>query len=466
MGLNASPKNCAIIGKIPGYNKTIDPSGKYQKILLRDITYIDLLPATYTINESIKNILTGKTKGQSFGDLYTYSSGLGGTGSSSTTVGMFKNILNTMGTYLLKRYTDAHNDPKNEYAKLYGNHYAGILEAGKKAIEEFSAGQSVRILAANDSTFTETVSNNYTPKGTLDNISQSFLNKGPQALQGAAGIMQKAQAISYDNALKTLTNFSSNGSLMDVISGKLLGLQFASPSAWQESSYAGTLSLFIKLASPSGDPLSILKNITIPILTIMAAGSPITINGLTYGMPLIWDVRAYGITRFKVGALAALTISRGSYETVFNKDKQPLIVDVRLTIVPLVQDFAVQYVKEATTCHDTTTKGGKSVGLNAVETVQKTGLAAIDGAKEAGASAISGDYLKALTALMDTLISTMSGLVGCITGSTTPQIYGTPNGLGVQSPGDEIDGLMGTTIDVNLKSKNFKEFPDSFLYSI
>lgn len=467
MVLDATPKHCSIIGKIPGYNSNIDSSGKYQQILLRDITYIDLLPATYSINKSITNFITGDGNKQDLSkELYTYSSGLGGSNNSEYTVGMFKNILGNMATYLQTQFIAACENGSNNYKQLYGVNYDQMIDEAKKAITDFGNGQSIRILAANDSTFTETVSNTYTPKGTLDNISQAFLNKGPQMVQEAAGLMQKAQAISYDNALKTLTNFSSNGSLMDIISGKLLGLQFASPNAWQESSYAGTLSIFIKLASPMGDPLSILKNITIPILTIMAAGSPITINGLTYGMPLIWDVRAYGITRFKVGALAALTISRGSYETVFNKDKQPLIVDVRLTIVPLVQDFAVQYTKAGNDCTKVNNKNGVPVELSAQEMVSKLAADGVTGITNATENAISGDYLKALTALMSTLISTMSGLVGCITGNEVPKLYGSINGLGVQSPGDEIDGLMGIAIDDAKKIRNFKEFPESFLYSI
>lgn len=455
-------KQCAVIGKIPGYNTEIDPQGYYQKILLRDITYIDLLPATYNLNDDIMKTFTSGEVNLKFSDLYKYGSGVGAPDSKST-VSIFTKVLRTMADYLQIRFDDA---MATSYTGIYKDkHISEIIAAGKIAINEFGSQQSIRIIAANDSTFTETISNTYTPKGTLDNISQSFLNKGPAAIQGAAGLMQKAQAVSYDKAMDTLTNFSSNGSLMDIISGKLLGLQFASPNAWQESSYASTLSLFIKLASPSGDPLSILKYITIPILTLMGAGSPLTINGLTYGMPLIWDVRAYGITRFKVGALAALTISRGSYETVFNKDKQPLIVDVRLTIVPLVQDFAVQYQKPAKACTATSTdeKTATSASYDEIITQLYDGLSS--GAGDAVATGTNGNLIGAFTKLMDTLAATMSNLVGCV-GAETKSIYNS-NGLGVQSPSDEIEGLMGLGADISKKrATEFGTIPSTHLYTI
>jgi len=258
------PQECSIIGKIPGYNKTIDPDGNFQNILLRDITYIDLLPATYNINSKIQNVLTDGIKAVDNESLYEYKSG----GSdASKTAAIFTSVLKTMGIYLQKRFTAAFagNRDAEGYSSIYGEELsAGIQAEAKKVIQDFTEAKSIRILAANDSTFTETISNTYTPKGTLENISQSFLNKGGNVLQNSAGLMQKAQSLSYERALDTLTNFSSNGSLMDIISGKLLGLQFASPNAWQESSYSSTLSLFIKLASPAGDPLSILKYITLP----------------------------------------------------------------------------------------------------------------------------------------------------------------------------------------------------------
>jgi hypothetical protein len=335
------------------------------------------------------------------------------------------------------------------FMDLYGNNASESLALNAvAAIDEFRKTQSIRILAANDSTFTETISNTYSQRGVLDNISQGILDKAPSALRNSAGMMQKIQSISYENALSTLTNFSSSGSLMDVVSGKLLGLQFSSPNTWQESSYASTLSLFIKLVSPSGDPASILRYITIPILTLMAAGSPLTMNGVTYGMPLVWDVRAYGISRFKVGALAALTISRGSYETVFNADKQPTVVDVRLTIVPLVQDFAVQYTKPHKGCTKTPKKDETQTDI-VLKTIMDATSDSTQNLKNVASAATSGkdfNFMDAFTNLMQMVASSMGALTQCL-GVEAKNMYRLTN-LGVHSPSNEIEGLMGTRADI------------------
>jgi len=478
----AVDKNCFVIGKIPGYNQNIDPKGHYQNILLRDITYIDMLPATYSLNPDLFSLdKDGKFNGFAVADMYKYKSG---PSASTVTTDIFTSVLKQMGKYLLDRFNKALNANSGadgqDYSQLYPKEALSYMESQAKiVVENWQKTQTIRILAANDSTFTETISNTYSPKGTLEGISDTLLSKGPAALVNSAGLIQKAQTLSYDQALNTLTNFSSSGSLMDVLSGKLLGLQFSSPNAWQESSYAGTLSLFLKLAAPAGDPLSVLEHISLPILTMMGAGSPLTLNGLTYGMPLIWDVRAYGITRFKVGALAAITISRGSYETIFNADKQPLLVDVRVTIVPLVQDFAVQYQKEVVTSTKVQPKvttasfqvsikeiADRLSGIGGSSEKTETSAGGTSGVVPAKSeTSISNDYFSAFTGLMNMLLGTLSNALGAK--AAKPQDIYFSHGLGVQSPSDEIEGLMGLGADINSKRQTYyKKLPESHSYYI
>jgi hypothetical protein len=45
--------NMMVIGKLPGYNTSIDKYNHFQKFLLKDVTYIDLLPATYKLNMEV-----------------------------------------------------------------------------------------------------------------------------------------------------------------------------------------------------------------------------------------------------------------------------------------------------------------------------------------------------------------------------------------------------------------------------
>lgn len=434
---SGSTDELAIIGKLPGYNQEVDSTGYFSKILLRDITYIDLYPAIYSAN---LDFLSGKSE-SNLNNIYLYKSGL----DVATPLKIFQSALKKIGNYTLSKWENACISYNQEIA---GFKYYGGEGVGQQAIKEFMSNSAIRILAANDSTFTETISNNYSDSGALEQLSQNSANflgeKLGSNLLSNGSMIGNVQKLSYESALKTLTSFSQNGSFMDVISGKILGIQFSSPRVWQESNYASTLSLFIKLASPSGSPVDVLRHITLPIMTLMAAGSPLTVNGVTYGMPLIWDVRAYGITRFKVGAIAAMTISRGNYETVFNYDKQPLVVDVRINIIPLVQDFAVQYDKNDTNglfndfsgTISAATKTLDSGASNQLSSLFKQTLGFAQDAQK------GNDTLNTLFSSLNDIFSTVTKATKAIT-AINPQDYYSSNGLGVQSPGDELDGLFG-----------------------
>jgi len=423
-----SVTNVAIIGKIPGYGNVLDNGNVFGKILLRDITYIDLIPATYSINTGMFGVSDGNIS-----DFYNYASGK----NAGNILTIYKNIISNLGDYAEKQFGNALNGLPglSESTKAFY-----ILKA-TEITKIWKNTSSVRILGANDSTFTETISNTFMNNDSGSNIVNNATRLTDRALPsinkalGTDSVIGKFQNLGYGNALDALTAASTSSGLVSLLSGKILGVQFATPNTWTSSSYNSTLSIFIKLASPSGDPLSIYKNITLPILTMMSTGSPITVNGVTYAMPLIWDVRAYGITHFKIGAVAAMTISRGSYETVFNSAKQPLLVDVRLTIVPLMQDFAVQY-----------TGGADKVLTKYLNDAVKTIKVTSKDIKTTTSSLIPdmiADAYDGLTTKFDEISSSLHNSIASVSyDKNTPGLYGS-NGLGVQSPGDEVDGLMG-----------------------
>jgi len=417
--------NVTIVGKIPGYGHVLDEENTFGKILLRDVTYIDLIPASYSVNMGMLGV-----KGD-ISNFYNYSSG----NNASKSLNIFKDVIKNLAKHSLTQFEkglDGLPGCSASTKNLFKEKATAINKTWVKT-------SSIRIMGTNDSTFTETISNNFQNNdsgSSMPSMGMKAMNKFMPSVNEALGgesMLGKFQNMGYENALDALTAASTQSGLISLLSGKALGVQFATPNTWQSSSYNSTLNLFIKLASPSGDPLSIYKNITLPILTMMAAGSPITVNGVTYAMPLIWDVRAYGITHFKIGAVAAMTISRGSYETVFNSSKQPLLVDVRLTIVPLMQDFAVQYT------------GGSTTSIT-----KNVGKLLTTGKEEAGmVKAIVGTNItkilktayEALRKVFDQIAAKATELTG-YTPHAPRSIYGN-DGLGVQSPGDEIDGLMG-----------------------
>lgn len=432
--------NVAIIGKIPGYGSTLDEKNTFGKILLRDVTYIDMIPAFYSINMDMLS-----STGSNFSNFYKYTSG----DKKSSVYRIFKNIIQDLAKHVKKQFVGglgAYNT--DNVTKAF------LISTATEIIKSWQNTTSIRILGANDSTFTETISNNFT-----DNNSQGGINSLASAaggkitsltggLLGNESLMSKFQNMSYSSALDALTTASTGNGLISLLTGKVLGVQFATPNVWQSSAYNSSLNLFIKLAAPSGDPLSVLKYITLPILSLMAAGSPITLNGVTYGMPLIWDVRAYGITHFKIGAMAAMTISRGSYETVFNSAKQPLLVDVRITIVPLMQHFAVQYNGDSTMNSKIVSSmvAGIKKHLPSTSTTSSGAPKAKKpkdkcSSSKSGLSNILNNVFNEFECLFANIVkNTQTSISG--KGNGNGSIYG-GNGLGVQSPGDEIDGLMG-----------------------
>jgi len=122
----------------------------------------------------------------------------------------------------------------------------------------------------------------------------------------------------------------------------MAGMQLAVPTMWSQSQYTSTLTVFIKLVAPTGSEACIQKNIIEPILMLLAASSPVTVGGTMYGFPSLWDIHAHGITNFRLGGIAALSLIRGSFETTFTADLKPTSIDVRMTLVPLINDFGVQ----------------------------------------------------------------------------------------------------------------------------
>ncbi len=323
--------NQAIIGKIPGYNSNIDAGGEFEKELKKGITYVDLYPTAFTDTLDLARGSGSETDffGTQLDKMFT-------------SAGLVKTI--PPGQYNDQITNAKSGDPSYELFK-------GVLTRMQKGFgldESFKDAESIRIIAANDSTFTETFTNafdgenvitsgfNYAKGKIGGNSLMAGITKGVKSFDSMA--MQNLVGAAYAG----INNATGWATLGDLLSGAALGMNIAAPQIWSASQYNSTLTLFVKLVSPTGQPWCIRKNILEPLLYLLAASSPITAYGVVYGYPLMWQVNAQGITNFRIGAIAALSIIRGSFETTFTKALQPTVVDVRLTIIPLLSDFAVQ----------------------------------------------------------------------------------------------------------------------------
>ncbi len=335
-----------IIGKIPGYNINIDHEKEFEKELMKGLTFIDLYPTSYTDSLDLINKLRDSTSGGDgnagfFGkklELLFKSPGLVKSNPSATTgeattgdpsYDLFKSVL--------QRMQESFNFESDS---------------------TFAKAESIRIVAANDSTFTETFTNSFGEENMIVSgyeTAKNIAGRIPivsQFLKGAKSFDSMTMQNIVGGMFDITSQQTGRSGFAELATGAMLGMNIAAPQMWSASQYNSTLTLFIKLISPTGQPECIRKNILEPLLYLIAASSPITAYGMVYGYPLMWQVHAHGITNFRIGSIAALSIIRGSFETTFTTALQPTVIDVRLTIIPLLNDFAVQTKTGAPSIYD------------------------------------------------------------------------------------------------------------------
>ncbi len=329
----------AIIGRIPGYNSNIDSGGVFEQELKKGVTYIDLYPTAFTDGLDLA-AATRSGNAASFADIDLFGAKIN---QLFTQPGLVKSSPPGQSTGQATG-NGGSGDPSYELFK-------GVLARMKEGFgldDQFAAVETIRIVAANDSTFTETLSNSFdgenlitagfnAAKGAVDSIPM-----GSSIIKGLKSFDSMAMQNMVGAAFKGVTDETGMATLGDLLSGAALGMNIAAPSIWSASQYSSSLTLFVKLVSPTGQEECIKKNILEPLLYLLAAASPITGYGTVYGYPLMWQVNAQGITNFRIGAISSLSIIRGSFETTFTTALQPTVVDVRLSIIPLLTEFAVQ----------------------------------------------------------------------------------------------------------------------------
>jgi hypothetical protein len=235
-----------------------------------------------------------------------------------------------------------------EALKFYQGTLERLYDAYSYLGSSFYSVESLRIIAANDSTFTESFNSSYGDENGVVGLynqakSAKFLQWGKLWTKGiGSSSHSKLQDLVGGSGL-----FGSGNSLERIAEGVAFGMNLSAPQMWNSSSYNSNLTVFIKLISPIGTEECIQKNILKPLLYLTAAAAPTTATGLLSGIPPLWTVEAHGVANFRLGAITSMTVIRGSFETTFSDKLQPTILDVRLTITPLLNDFALQGPKNA-----------------------------------------------------------------------------------------------------------------------
>lgn len=111
------------------------------------------------------------------------------------------------------------------------------------------------------------------------------------------------------------------------------------PQVWQSSEYTPSLSLNIRLVSPYGSRRSIKKHVIEPLTYLLLLSSPRSTDGLVYGLPPYVYVNAYGIANFNLGYISGISINRGGQDVTYNKYRQPLFIDINLSLKPAIAGF-------------------------------------------------------------------------------------------------------------------------------
>ena len=285
----------AIIGRLPGYNQTIDKDGKYRQKILEKMSVIELQPVGYKVSWDAIN------KGQWDKVL---SSGL-------------------------------------ERAKAQAA-FGDVLAANSMI-----PVTKLMIIASNDSSINESITSNY-----RSNVAEQITESLGQntIMKMARKYLTNSQDLNYFSTQEMLDKLGDKSAALDVAAYIAKGFKVAIPRVWSNTNYTSMLSLTINLNSPYGDPESVQKHILAPLMYLISLAAPVTKYGVFYGQPFVFEVKAAGLMHFKIGAIQSLMVTRGGADTVFNKYSQPLSVEVRLNIIPLVNAYAMGY--KNTTIYD------------------------------------------------------------------------------------------------------------------
>lgn len=126
--------------------------------------------------------------------------------------------------------------------------------------------------------------------------------------------------------------FGLSGVMQALLGGAYIDL----PNKWEDSETSlGSTSYSMTLISPSGDPISQIMNIYIPLSMILAGVLPKGTGKSSYGEPFLCSVFDRGVQTIKLGMITSVSITRGTSNLAFTKTRKPLAIEVSFTVTNL-----------------------------------------------------------------------------------------------------------------------------------
>jgi hypothetical protein len=334
------------LGVLPGYNQIIDTQNYYfEKDLLHNFTFTDLIPVSYKL-KVLKALYDFFTIGESPLDTVI---AIGKTmiGNNEEALKKFKEGFHGA----LYEYSDTpHNIVNKNFVKALKNYFGSFFNENSQCI--------LRLIGSQDSVYSETLQNRFGDNNIIDEVNgltggfkgliNSFLASSKNGKGGIIGtavntlftVAQNLPKYNYELGINLMERLASSNSLADIFTKELLGLQISLPRVFENSDYVDSLNIFLRFTSPTGHDDDIKAYIITPLIILLTAAAPISFDGVTYGYPPLWQIRSYGNTFQTIGAIDVVTITRGSMETTYSDNLEPLSIDVRITMSSLNHHYA------------------------------------------------------------------------------------------------------------------------------
>lgn len=305
------------IGRPCKFNEQIDRYQRFGNYLRTKMSVIDLIPVDYGFDFTRMAKIVGLQKGEVQKD----------------SAGDMANMFNL-----------GYKDQINVYGRILKYHglsdeYAGIR---LYTTDDTTANDTIQI-GYKDSTFQQVAN-------TMSEVGQTVKDIAGSLFGSETKEFQKKAVIASEEAAKKITETAGGGpwvqqivkDLTNVASDMIVsGNKMTFPKIWQSTTYAGNLSVNIRLVSPYGHPKAVKEFILKPLSYLILLAAPQTINGVTYGGSIPLTIRAYGLNYTVLGSLASITFQRGGSDTSFNLYRQPLTIDLSIEFQTLFDAFAV-----------------------------------------------------------------------------------------------------------------------------
>jgi len=104
------------------------------------------------------------------------------------------------------------------------------------------------------------------------------------------------------------------------------------PKKWDDSTFSkNSTSYKMELRSVYGDTISRMTNLYVPLSMILAGVMPLATGKSSYTSPYLASLFSKGIENSSLGMITSVTITRGTSNLAFNKERHPLGIDIEFT---------------------------------------------------------------------------------------------------------------------------------------